>query len=229
MIYVTGDTHIDHDIHKLSVANFAEQKHLTKDDFVIICGDFGGVWDGSKTDKYWQDWLSTRNFTTLFVDGNHENFDLLKQYPVSERFGGHVQEIAPSLYHLCRGGVFEINGSKIFVMGGAASHDKLFRKEGVTWWREEIPSQREMLFGLNNLEKAGWEVDYVLSHCAPNSIEAKLADWYEPDPITSYLQHIKDRCGYRHWYFGHYHRDIEIDGKHTALYNSIVPIGRDAK
>ena len=44
MIYVTGDTHIPIDIHKLDDDAFMEQKNLTKDDYVIICGDFGGVW-----------------------------------------------------------------------------------------------------------------------------------------------------------------------------------------
>ncbi len=224
MIYVTGDTHIDHDIHKLNTSNFAEQKNLTKNDYVIICGDFGGVWDDSKADKYWQEWLSSRNFTTLFVDGNHENFDLLKQYPVTERFGGPVQEIAPTVYHLCRGGVFHIDGAKFFVMGGAASHDKMFRREGVSWWREEIPSNQEMLFGMDNLRKEGWSVDYILTHCAPNALEAKMAPWYEQDLLTSYLQQVMERCEYKHWYFGHYHRDEDIDDKHTALYNRIIPI-----
>lgn len=224
MIYITGDTHIDHDIHKLSVSNFPEQKKLTKDDCVIICGDFGGVWDGSKTDKYWQDWLVSRNFTTLFVDGNHENFDLLKQYPVTDKFGGPVQEIAPSVYHLCRGGVFHIDGAKFFVMGGAASHDKMFRKEGVSWWREEIPSIKEMYLGLDNLEREEWKVDYILTHCAPNSIEAKMAPWYEQDPLTSYLQQVMDRCDYKRWYFGHYHVDKVVDERHIAVYNCILPL-----
>ncbi len=42
MIYVTGDTHIPIDIGKLSEDRFAEQCCMTKDDYLIICGDFGG-------------------------------------------------------------------------------------------------------------------------------------------------------------------------------------------
>lgn len=48
---------------------------MTKQDYVIICGDFGGVWDGSKREKYWLDWLEDKPFTTLFVSGNHENYN----------------------------------------------------------------------------------------------------------------------------------------------------------
>ena len=77
MIYITGDTHIPVDIKKLNAKKFPEQRELSENDYVIICGDFGGVWENSPSDLYWLKWLNTRNFTTLFVDGNHENFELL--------------------------------------------------------------------------------------------------------------------------------------------------------
>ena len=51
MIYITGDTHIPVDIQKLSTKRFPEQKEMTKSDYVIICGDFGGVWDGSNEEN----------------------------------------------------------------------------------------------------------------------------------------------------------------------------------
>ena len=41
MIYVTGDTHANIDIEKLNTTKFPQQKTLTKDDYLIICGDFG--------------------------------------------------------------------------------------------------------------------------------------------------------------------------------------------
>ena len=82
MIYFVGDIHADIGIYKLNTKNFSEQKEMTKDDYIIICGDFGCVWDGSKNDKYWINWLNSKKFTTVFVDGNHENFDLLYQYPI---------------------------------------------------------------------------------------------------------------------------------------------------
>lgn len=68
-IYVFGDTHGDIDLYKLNSKFFREGKKLTKDDYVIICGDFGGVWDEGKYDKYIQNWYNERPWTTLFVDG----------------------------------------------------------------------------------------------------------------------------------------------------------------
>ena len=86
MIYITGDCHSNFE--RFNTGNFPEQKEMTKDDYVIICGDFGGVWnkDGeSKMETSALDWLDGKAFTTLFVDGNHENFDRLYAYPVEKK------------------------------------------------------------------------------------------------------------------------------------------------
>ena len=70
------------------------------------------------------DWLNSRNFTTLFVDGNHENYTrLYNDYSVVEWHGGKVHKIRDSVLHLMRGEVFDIDGKTIFVFGGARSHD----------------------------------------------------------------------------------------------------------
>ena len=132
MIHITGDIHGTISVNKrLNTRNFPQQKQLTKNDYVIIAGDFGLIWDGSKEDQYWLKWLNkTKPFTTLFIDGNHENFDLLEEYPVEIWNGGKVHRINDSVIHLMRGQVFEIEGKKIFTFGGAASHDKEYRKEG---------------------------------------------------------------------------------------------------
>ena len=100
-IYITGDTHGDFTRFKEEL--FPEQANMTKDDYVMICGDFGGVWDGSEEEQRWLDWLEERPFTTLFISGNHENFDLLAEYPRSQWNGGEVQRIRPSVIHLLRG------------------------------------------------------------------------------------------------------------------------------
>lgn len=64
MIYVTGDTHGVIDIGKLDSKNFPEGKNLTKNDYVIICGDFGFVWNNDNEDKYWQKWLARKPSST---------------------------------------------------------------------------------------------------------------------------------------------------------------------
>lgn len=139
MIYFTGDIHGNIDIHKLKNKNFT----ATKDDYLIILGDFGCVWDGSKQDDYWLNWLEDKPYTVLFVPGNHENYDLLRSYPTEEWHGGIIRRIRPSVIMLERGYVFEIEGNTFFCMGGAVSIDKSYRKEGVSWWADEMPSTDE--------------------------------------------------------------------------------------
>ena len=112
MVFVTGDTHGDW-INRLNVDSFPEQKEMTKDDYVIICGDFGGVWNFEEESSYEKqvlDWLEQRNFTTLFVDGNHENFTRLYNYSVEAWHGGKVHRIRNSVIHLMRGEIFDIDG-----------------------------------------------------------------------------------------------------------------------
>ena len=224
MIFVTGDTHADIDIGKLAVKNFPRQKDLSKSDYLIVCGDFCLVWDGSSREMWWQDWLTEKNFTTLWIDGNHENFDILREFPLTERFGGSVREIAPDIFHLDRGQVLTIDKKKIFVMGGARSHDKEYRIEHISWWEQEMPSPDEMDRAIQSLDKHQWKVDYVLTHCAPRSIQSMLADWYENDPLVSFLERVQKDLDFKHWYFGHYHLDKRINDKFTALYNEIIKI-----
>ena len=106
---------------------------LDKEDYVIVCGDFGAIWERKedkcqpdwlgKEDEWQLDWLERLPFSVLFVDGNHENFDRLNAYPVEEWKGGKVHKVRPSVIHLMRGQVFTLAGKKIFTFGGARSHD----------------------------------------------------------------------------------------------------------
>ncbi len=232
MIFVTGDTHIPINVRKLDKKNFKEQKELTKNDFVIICGDFGGIWDGSKHDTEWLDWLNKKNFTTLFVDGNHENFELLNSYPVEIWNGGKVHFIRDSIIHLMRGQIFNIDGNKIFTFGGGTSIDKMYRAENISWWKEELPTIEELEEGIKNLEKCNFEVDYVITHsCSKDTLEevGKHFEFFlktEPDSLNRYFYTLQMKLKYKHWYFGHYHNDIyQVKEKQTLLFHKIIKLG----
>lgn len=248
-IWITGDTHGN--IRKFSMDIFPEQKGMTKDDYVIVCGDFGLVWDykgENKAEKNWLDWLENKPFTTLFVDGNHENFDRLYSYPVEEWHGGKVHKIRPSVIHLMRGEVFEIDGKKIWAFGGASSHDigdgildpienkekikkwnkqpyRMFRVNHQSWWKEELPSNEEMNNGLRNLLEHDDDVDFIVTHCAPQQVASLFSHGlYKPDILTSYFAAIAEDTKYTKWFFGHYHDDRQIMGKFIMLYEQIIRI-----
>lgn len=224
MIYITGDTHIPVDIQKLSTKRFPQQKEMTKNDYVIICGDFGGVWDGSNEEKYWIKWLKSKNFTTLFIDGNHENFEMLYSLPIAEFGGGDAHKVDNGIYHLMRGEVYTIRGKKFFVFGGASSHDKACRMEGKTWWSAEMPNEQEYNNAENNLAKNNFNVDYVITHSAPTSVQNDIAPTYEINRLTEFLESIKNRLTCQKWFFGHYHKDVELDDKFKGVFNKIIRV-----
>lgn len=228
MIFLTGDTHREIDIHKLNAKQFPQGKLLAKTDYVIVSGDFGFLWDYSNANKWWLNWISSRGFTTLFVDGNHENFDMIDALPVTQWNGGNVHVINNSVIHLMRGQVFNIEGLNFFTFGGAESVDKADRKRYIDWWPQEDPSWIEYEEGLSNLERHGNKVDYILTHtCSSNTLLALESKIGQLKPITSqnkFFDVLAEQVTYKHWYFGHFHEDMQIDDKHTVLYNSVVRI-----
>lgn len=222
MIYVTGDLHGEYRDNRFP--------KMTESDYGIICGDFGVIW-GDDHDDIGLDYLSENTKGILLVvDGNHECFPKIYDYPVVEWNGGLVHRIRPNILHLMRGCVFTVEGKKLFVMGGATSIDKMWRVEGYSWWPEEIPTEEEFQRGRDNLDACSWKVDYVFSHAAPNNIHDKILDHIQVyrkkhDTVTDYLQEIDDRLEYTHWYCGHYHDDYEVDDKHTLLYFYTEEVG----
>ena len=232
-IFITGDTHGSYDMTKLSRRHFQEGKTLTKNDYVIICGDFGCVWGGEleKSDKWWQNWLDEQPWT-LWIDGNHENHDLLQTYPVEQWHGGRIHKINNSIYHLMRGEVFTINDKTIFTFGGGYSTDRAYRKEGVSWWKGELPTHEEVNYALQSLEKYNNHVDIILTHDAPRDIKEYLGFYNlcdmsvygeEYEDIHSTLYFFKKNIVFQDWYLGHYHIDKDIGNMHI-LYNEIIEI-----
>lgn len=251
MIFVTGDTHGDW-MSRLKTDSFPEQKEMNKDDYVIVCGDFG-IWDNSNKEKHNLDWLEDKTFTTLFVSGNHSNYDILDSLPVAEWHGGKVNVIRPSVIHLMRGQVFEIEEMLFFAFGGASSHDisagilepddpgfkakkkrldkdplSQYRINHISWWERELPSDDEMNEGLMNLQKSENNVDYIVTHSPYTSLLKQMdggSGLYNSDCLTDYLQKIKEKVDFKHWFFGHMHVNQTYHWElSSCLYEQIIRI-----
>lgn len=223
-IYVTGDVH-GKPVDKFKIERFPEKEFLNKKDFVIIAGDFGLLWNNGDKEKNARKWLEKQKFTTLFVDGNHENFDMLDNLSTKEWNGGKVGVVSDSILHLKRGNIYTINGKKFFVMGGATSIDREYRIENISWWKREIPNYRETNFAISNLERHNWEVDYIITHAAPDRIVENHMRYFKEysESLNEFLNIVLDKTTFKHWYFGHYHDEIAMD-KYTMLYDKIVKI-----
>lgn len=226
-IFITGDIHKNVDIHKLSNTNFPEGKNLTRNDYLIVTGDFGLPWTfgESKSDKYWLNWLNNKPYTILFVDGNHENFEALATYPITEINGAKCHEIRDNIFHILRGEIITLNDTEYLCMGGAISIDKLYRKLGLSYWEEEEPSSKEWMKFFENAKG----IKNIISHDIPYSVILKYIDplkggnsthpIVKPDNVNKIFEKFyQNNPQVENWYFGHHHMDIKIKDKNTNFY-----------
>lgn len=221
MIYVTGDTH-----GIASRFNDPRLKSLKHGDTLIVCGDFGFLWNGSKDEINILKKLSKKKYNICFVDGTHENFDMLNSIKIKKWNGGKVHHIASNIFHLMRGQVFEIEGTKIFTMGGGESPDIDIRFEMDTWSDLEIPTREELVEGVENLQKYGGKVDLIITHEPPAKIKDFLLLHTGTDAsitaINTYLEDVSRICKFNHWYFGSLHQDKFISSSHTCVFQNII-------
>ncbi len=169
-----GDYHGGMERWKLEIEQWPDGSALTKDDYLIVAGDFGLWWLGTTNENYELKWLDGQPWTTLFVDGNHEGFSALYDLPVERWHGGETSVIpGTSIRWLRRGQIFELDGCRILTMGGATSVDRSLRVEGYSWFAEELPSEVEMQVCRDNLDACGWTVDCVVTHTCATSLLAR--------------------------------------------------------
>jgi hypothetical protein len=234
MIYITSDLHGAFDINKINPDTFQAGNFLTRDDYLIVTGDFGCVWDGGSSDRFWLNWLKTLPWTTLFIDGNHENFDVLESYPEKEWHGGKVREICDNVLYLQRGEVFDLDGYSFLACGGGISHDTEYREQGKNWWSQEVYDQKDLDNTLENLKKHGNKVDYILSHDVYMShpYANKYGfdrEFYPPERLDQreVLETVRKNTDYKAWFCGHYHDDAvtKTDGKPCyLLFNNVLAL-----
>ncbi|MDE6679624.1 MAG: metallophosphoesterase [Ruminococcus sp.] len=218
MIYVTGDTHANYNDFIKRICNYP----VKADDTVIVCGDFGFVWK-SPRHRHLLEKLSALPFMIAFVDGNHEDFDLLKTYPVEKWNGGKVHRIAGNIFHLMRGQLFTIEGKNFFTMGGAYSRDKILRTEGSNWWAEEIPSSEDYRTADETLKKCGYKTDYVITHTIPQSAIhyiGAVPDSQDAE-LTGYFEWLYRKLDFRKWFAGHFHINRLVRDDIQILYDGV--------
>ena len=250
-VVVTGDCHGN--FSRFEKANRSRYKSVLKNaDYVIICGDFGLLWQKDKAFNYDVNWLSNLPFTILWVAGNHDNYDMIEDYPIEMWHSGKVRHIVrDKIILLERGQIFDLNGKKYFTFGGASSHDisdgildpsefknemefrselifwkktkQFWRIKGLSWWEQELPTDDEIEEAMHNLKMVNNKVDYIITHCCSSELEEQMG-FYNHDKLTDFFNYVEQFVTFDKWYFGHYHRDIELDNKHTLLYMGFAKI-----
>ena len=217
MIYITGDIHAD-----FTRFRSPALRKLKKNDALIICGDFGFIWDGSLKEKKLLKKIGKLPYNVLFVEGSHENYDLLEQYEITEWCGGKTRQISGRLRQLMRGQVFTIAEKTVFAFGGGQTDDIYELEEGSNWWEREIPSNEELEEGMENLKNAGNKVDFIVTYEPPAKMQDFLLGNGERNHINTYLNKIYDTVEYTKWFFGKLHMNKLVPPKYHAVYDNIV-------
>lgn len=230
MFYLTGDTHGDF----ARVFQFVK-KHpeLTTEDIMIVLGDAGLNYFGDYRDDLKKESLSKRPLTIFSIHGNHERRpESLPGYKEVAWCGGIVyrEDQYPNLLFAKDGEIFDLDGKKALVIGGAYSVDKFYRlQRGLHWFEDEQPSEETKRRIEQRLDEVNWQIDIVFSHTCPyhyRPLEVFLSglDQSTVDSSTEqWLEQIEQKLSYQHWYCGHFHTDKTID-KLRFFFNDIAEL-----
>ena len=192
MIYITGDTHGD-----ISCFKNPKLNKLGEKDILIVCGDFGFIWNPhDKNEKKNLEFLKKRKYTICFVDGAHENFDILNSYKPYRWKGGNTHKIADNIYHLMRG--------------------ELPSAEDM---RNGVNNIRDTDKNIN------YVITYEPPTVAKDILKQRSNQNIIISPLNTYLQQLMENVQYMHWYFGSLHLDLNISKKMTAVFNEIIQVG----
>ena len=191
-------------------------------------GDFGVCWDGGKQDKYIQEWHESKNYTTLAIAGNHENYDIISGLPIVEKWGGKVYQVTPHVFYTITGEVYDIAGYRCLAVNGADSHDREIRKEGINWWSEERITPEQIFNMFNKLDgKNIHKVNFIFSHTGGPFVTKMFGFNPSPSDEEFYKIYRRKYAGLLNWnihYCGHYHQDKWIFNDVHCLYNNVYEI-----
>ncbi len=221
MIYITGDIHGD--INRLSPEKL---KFMKTHDTLIICGDFGFIWDDSKNEDKILRSLGKRKYNICFIDGTHENFELLNKFPAEDWCTGKARNICGNLYHLMRGQIYTIEGMKVFTMGGGEMPESELMLDDEESQHLEIPSKDELLNAVSRLEAADFDVDLIITHEPPSKtrefLQMQQNQQFSVSALNAFFDELAVQCKYKKWYFGSMHEDKFISSNQVAVFRKIL-------
>lgn len=229
MIYLGGDTHGRWD----NLQTFKTK--TTKDDTLIILGDFGLAWN-EETFRSGIKFFKHIPATVIAVMGNHENYDMIEELPIVELHGAKMRQCSDNVYYVCNGEIFEVEGKLFYAFGGGKSIDKAYRmqlemksrsngRNVKLWWEQEIPSDKEFEEGMALFDEYKCQVDYILTHEAPNSVMREVGFDLSDEKYIDFMNYLEfAKRPETKWFFGHLHFDKDFAGNKTCLYNTFEKI-----
>ena len=197
-------------------------RKLKKNDILIVCGDFGFIWENTSKERRILKKIGKRKHYTLFVEGCHENYNMLLDYPLEEFCGGPVNVVSGKLLHLVRGVIYDFQGLRFFAFGGGQTKEIEIRRNSNTWYEAELPEPDEIKNAVLNIKGYDNKIDYIITHEPPASVKEFLD--FEPHQISymhTFFDAIKNDVDYNTWYFGKCHKNKVIPPKFKCLFDEV--------
>ena len=221
MIYITGDIHGE----VFRVADAVGRFSISSDDIIVLLGDAGmNYYGNNRGDRRRKKQLNKLGIPVFCIHGNHEmRPGTIPTYSEIKWHGGivYVEDDYPNLLFAKDGEVYDLDGQKTIVIGGAYSVDKWYRlQRDLNWFPDEQPSEEIKARVEQKLDMLNWQLDVVLTHTCPQRYiprEAFLScvDQSTVDNSTEvWLDTIAERLSYKAWYCGHWHINKRIDKMH---------------
>lgn len=228
MIYLTSDCHRDFEY----IKKFCDEHKTTKNDILFVTGDAQINYFENEEDHKIKKELSTLPITFIFIQGNKEKRpSRIAKYKLTKLDIGefYIEDEFPNLMFAKDGQILNIYGKTYLILGGAYSVYAPGKQDGDLWWDDEQMSETDRKLALENLAKADFKVDYILSHTAPFSKIPNTGWISEIDKskldlnLEKFLDEIDSRTKYKKWFIGHYHIN-QIDNKYNYVFKELVAI-----
>jgi 3-oxoacid CoA-transferase subunit A len=239
-ILITADLHGSfHPVRNIYNYMIEKQEPLTKEDVLIILGDFGANFFFNYRDIKLKKKLGKYNITYFVIRGNHEERPSIcmeknpEAWHMEEFWGNQVyveNDFSYIKYALDTPAKYEIptaqgNIIKTLVLPGAYSVDKYYRcANDLGWFPTEQCTKEEMAAGVALAQSNTW--DLVLSHTCPAIYEPTdlflpFINQFTVDKTTErWLGEIEYNLDYKLWMFGHFHKNRiypKVDNKEKIM------------
>lgn len=216
MFYITGDTNGDFN----RIYDFCSKNKTSRADVLIILGDAGINCGSIERDRVKKIFLSKLPITLFCIHGDHEQRPSgIESYEEDIFCSGTIykEKQYPNILFAKDGEIFDFNGCKTIVIGGAYSLDKntgALSRYG--WWSDAEPSGKIKKYVESQLGSIGWKVDVVLTHTTPFKYEPleiipekTVAEM--TNATEKWLGTIEERLNYKKWYCGHFQTEKKVD------------------
>lgn len=204
---------------------------------ILHVGDFG-LWPGESGRKYINSLdrrLYELGMSIYVTPGNHEDYDQLKALPISE---DGLSRVTPRIVFMPRGYRWRWGAHDFLSLGGAASVDFDKRREGATWWRDEVLTMGDIMRLEEQTERFG-TVDVMIGHDAPEGVR-RIDDILDGNPTRfsdrgiEYAQQSRKlmTAGWKIakpslMFHGHYHINVDEMVTDGNFQTRVVGLHRD--